>query len=193
MQGYYGKPGETQQVLDAEGWFCTGDIGLLDEDGYLVITDRKKELLKTAGGKFVAPAPIENLLKTSPFIVNAMVVGDRRKFGFVAPLVPDFAAIEAAARQAGREFSTPGQMKGDEWVRNLLWREVERLTRWKFRPNTRSRSGSRCSTAISPVHSQDELTYTLKLKRRQSIEKHYQGNMIRAALCGRRGPLTSLV
>ncbi len=101
MQGYYRKPEETRQVLTADGWFCTGDIGRLDADGYLIITDRKKELLKTAGGKFVAPAPIENLLKTSRFIANAIVVGDRRKF-VSALIVPDFAAIEAEARKAGR-------------------------------------------------------------------------------------------
>ncbi len=70
MQGYYNKPAETAQVITPDGWFCTGDIGRLDADGYLIITDRKKELLKTAGGKFVAPAPIENLLKTSRFIIE---------------------------------------------------------------------------------------------------------------------------
>ena len=79
MQGYYNKPGDTRAVFTPDGWFCTGDIGKLDADGYLSITDRKKELLKTGGGKFVAPAPIENLLKTSPFIANAMVAGEKRR------------------------------------------------------------------------------------------------------------------
>src|SRR5208282_993773 len=112
MQGYYHKPDETRQVFTPDGWFCTGDIGRLDEDGYLVITDRKKELLKTAGGKFVAPAPIENLLKTSPYVANAMVVGDKRKFTSVL-IVGNFSAIAAAARQGGHEISTPAQMISD--------------------------------------------------------------------------------
>jgi long-chain acyl-CoA synthetase len=98
-----------------------------------------------------------------------MVVGDRRKF-VSALLVPDFAAIEAAARQAGREFSTPGQMKADEWVRNLLSREVERLTAG-FAPYEKPKRFTVLDRDFAYSH--DELTYTLKLKRRV-IEKHYE-------------------
>ena len=106
MQGYYRKPDQTREVFTPEGWFCTGDIGRFDQDGFLIITDRKKELLKTAAGKFVAPAPIENLLKTSALIANAIVVGDRRKFVSVL-IVPNFPGIEAEAREAGRELPVP--------------------------------------------------------------------------------------
>jgi long-chain acyl-CoA synthetase len=169
MQGYYRKPEETKQVLTSDGWFCTGDIGKLDADGYLIITDRKKELLKTAGGKFVAPAPIENLLKTSRFIVNAIVVGDRRKF-VSALIVPDFAAIEADARKAGRELATPAQVASDPWVRELLSSEIERLTA----PLAQYEKPKRFAVLSQDFsYASGELTYTMKLKRRV-IEQHYQ-------------------
>jgi long-chain acyl-CoA synthetase len=79
MKGYYNKPQETAEALK-DGWFATGDIGELDAEGYLRITDRKKDLLKTSGGKYVAPQPIENALKLHPCVVNAIVIGDRQKF-----------------------------------------------------------------------------------------------------------------
>jgi long-chain acyl-CoA synthetase len=165
MQGYYHKPRETQDAFTADGWFCTGDIGRLDEDGYLVITDRKKELLKTAGGKFVAPAPIENQLKTSPFIANAMVVGDRRKFVSVL-IVPDLAAIELAGRRAGREFT---QVVSDPWVRDLLSREIERLTE-SLAQYEKPKRFALLEQDFS--YQNGELTYTLKMKRRV-IEQRY--------------------
>ena len=168
MQGYYRKPDQTREVFTTDGWFCTGDIGRLDPDGYLIITDRKKELLKTAGGKFVAPAPIENILKTSRFISNAMVVGDKRKF-VSALIVPDFAAIEVAARQAGREFSTPSQMISDSWVRDLLSGEIERLTQ-SLAQYERPKRFALLEQDFS--YQNGELTYTLKMKRRVIDERY---------------------
>lgn len=168
MQGYYNKPEETRATFTADGWFCTGDIGNLDADGYLSITDRKKELLKTAGGKFVAPAPIENLLKTSRFIANAMVVGEKRKFVSVL-LVPDSAAIEAEARKLGKEFSSEAQVAKDGWVHELLSREMEHLTA----PLAQYEKPKRFAVLEHDFsYAKDELTYTLKLKRRV-IEQHY--------------------
>jgi long-chain acyl-CoA synthetase len=79
MKGYYNKPEETAKVM-IDGWFATGDIGELDADGYLKITDRKKDLFKTSGGKYIAPSVIEGRLKLSPRILNAVVIGDARKF-----------------------------------------------------------------------------------------------------------------
>ncbi len=109
MQGYYRKPEETRATISPDGWLATGDIGRLDADGYLTITDRKKELLKTAGGKLIAPAPIENALKSSPYILNAVVVGDRRPY-LAALIVPNFATVQARAQQSGVTISSAKQM-----------------------------------------------------------------------------------
>ncbi len=168
MQGYYHKPEETRATFNSDGWLMTGDIGHVDEDGYLLITDRKKELLKTAGGKFVAPAPIENLLKTSPLIANAMVVGDRRKF-VAALVVVNFAGIEEGARKAGREFATHAQMLADSWVRDLYTRELDRL----MAPLAQYERPKRFALLEQDFsYANGELTYTMKLKRRV-IEKRY--------------------
>jgi long-chain acyl-CoA synthetase len=169
MQGYYNKPDQTREVITPDGWLLTGDIGRVDEDGYLIITDRKKELLKTAGGKFVAPAPIENLLKTSPLITNAMVVGDRRKFTSVLVVV-NFAGIEEEARKSGREFSTHAQMLADSWVRDLYTHELERL----MAPLAQYEKPKRFALIEKDfTYANGELTYTMKLKRRV-IEERYQ-------------------
>jgi long-chain acyl-CoA synthetase len=98
MKGYYGLPEETAQVLDREGWFRTGDIGVLDEDGCLRITDRKKDLIKTSGGKFVAPQELETALRAHPLVSQAVVIGDRRPF--VAALIT--LSEEGAARWAAQ-------------------------------------------------------------------------------------------
>jgi long-chain acyl-CoA synthetase len=168
MQGYYKKPEETRKTIPEDGWLRSGDIGRLDEDGYLIITDRKKELLKTAAGKFVAPALIENLLKTSPLIANALAVGDRRKFVSVL-VVPNCAALEAEAAQQGREFANTARMIADDWTRQLMAREIERLTE-RLAQYEKPKRFALIEQDFTFANGQ--LTYTLKLKRR-IIEQTY--------------------
>lgn len=169
MQGYYRKPDQTREAFTPDGWLRTGDIGHLDEDGYLVITDRKKELLKTAAGKFVAPQLIENRLKSSPFITNAIVVGDKRKFISVL-IVPNFATVEAKARAAGKSFSSPAEIAADPWVQDLIGAEVERLcaTLAQYEKPKRFALLSEDFTIAN-----GELTLTMKMKRR-IIEQRYK-------------------
>jgi len=106
MCGYYGRPEETRAVLEPDGWLHTGDIGTLDRDGYLTITDRKKDLIVTSGGKTVAPQPIENELRRHPLIAEAVLVGDRRTF-IAALLAPDFPALERRLAELEMPGGTP--------------------------------------------------------------------------------------
>jgi len=167
MQGYYRKPEATREALGSDGWLRTGDIGLLDADGYLVITDRKKELLKTAAGKFVAPAPIEIKLRTSPYIANAMVVGDTKKF-VSALIVPNQTAIAAKARAEG--IALEGEkISNDAWARELISGEIERLTEnlAQYEKPKRFALIEKDFTVAG-----GELTHALKLKRRVVLQEY---------------------
>ncbi|HEY0510825.1 MAG TPA: long-chain fatty acid--CoA ligase [Thermoanaerobaculia bacterium] len=168
MQGYWGMEKETAEVIDAEGWFHTGDIGELDPDGYLRITDRKKELIINAYGKNVAPAPIENALKGSRFIGQAVVIGDRRKF-LSALLVPDFEALKPWAEKQGIPAADNGRLIADPKVREQIGREVEavnanlagfeKIVAWELLPNEFTLETG-------------EITPTLKIKRRVINQKY---------------------
>ncbi|MGC9363366.1 MAG: AMP-dependent synthetase/ligase [Fidelibacterota bacterium] len=105
MKGYFKNDDATAEVLDKDGWFYTGDIGLFDEDGYLVITDRKKNLIVTSGGKNVAPQPMENVLVTSKWIEQILALGDKQKF-VSALIVPSFPNLEAWAKEKGLRFES---------------------------------------------------------------------------------------
>jgi long-chain acyl-CoA synthetase len=126
MKGYYKMPGETAEAF-VDGWFKTGDIGVLDADGFLTITDRKKDLIVTAGGKNVAPQPIENILKTNPYIANAVVTGDRRRF-ISALVVPNFEKLEEYARFCKIPFADRVDLVRSEPVVDFVKSEIDRAT-----------------------------------------------------------------
>jgi long-chain acyl-CoA synthetase len=123
MKGYYNKPEATAEAIDGEGWFHTGDIGHLDEDGYLVITDRKKDLIVLTGGKKAAPQPIENELKKSPFIELPIVLGDRHKF-LAAVIVPNFDRLREHVASANWDVDWD-RLDADPRVRALIQREID--------------------------------------------------------------------
>ena len=126
MRGYYKDEKATREAM-AGGWFHTGDIGRLDEDGFLTITDRKKDLIVTSGGKNVAPQPIESLILATPYIENIVVVGAERKF-IAALVVPDFTRLEAYARSHGIAFRDRAELCRREEIVSLLEAEIDRAT-----------------------------------------------------------------
>jgi long-chain acyl-CoA synthetase len=126
MKGYYKKEAETAEVFEGD-WFFTGDIGHLDEEGFLVITDRKKDIIVTAGGKNVAPQQIENLLKTNPYISNAVVVGDKRKF-ISALIVPNLPKLESYAGDHNIPFESGSDLIKNEKILEFLLAEVDKST-----------------------------------------------------------------
>lgn len=173
MKGYYKMEAETEEALE-EGWFHTGDIGHLDEDDFLVITDRKKDMIVTAGGKNVAPQPIQNLLKTNPYISNAMVIGDRRKF-ISALIVPNFEKLEEYAESNNIPFDDMSDLVKNEIVMNFMQSEVERST-----PELSSYEKVKKIALLDREFEieKGEITPTLKVKR-NIIEKMYK-NLIDA-------------
>jgi long-chain acyl-CoA synthetase len=134
MKGYYNRPDLTAEVIDAEGWFHTGDIGEIVGNGFLKITDRKKEIFKTAGGKYVAPQTLENKFKESPLVEQVMVIGENRKFPS-ALIVPNFPALEAWCEKKGIAYTNPEQMVQNPEVLDKYQREVDRYNasfgRWE--------------------------------------------------------------
>jgi long-chain acyl-CoA synthetase len=127
MTGYWNKPEETRAVFTEDGWFKTGDIGSLDKDGYLTITDRKKELLKTSGGKYIAPQPIEQLIKSSRFVNQAVVIGNDRNFA-AALIVPDWEQLEAYAKLKGLNLQTREEFCRHPRIIDLFQRQIAART-----------------------------------------------------------------
>jgi long-chain acyl-CoA synthetase len=168
MMGYYNKPDETRAVFTDDGWFKTGDIGTLDEDGFLRITDRKKELFKTSGGKYIAPQPIEQLIKGSRFVNQVVLVGNERKFP-AALIVPDWEQLQSYAELKGLEARTPAELIKHPRIINLFERQVSALTEnlAQFEKVKRLALLEQELTIEG-----GELTPTLKVKRRVVDEKY---------------------
>jgi long-chain acyl-CoA synthetase len=169
MKGYYQKPEATREAIDAAGWFHTGDVGDLDVEGFLRITDRKKDLIVTAGGKNIAPQPIENAVKANKFVSNAVMLGDKRRFTIML-VVPNFVNLEAWARHKALTFADQAALIALPEVRGKLEREALGMMRdlahyevpKKFLP-----------LLNDFTIENGELTPTLKVKRRV-VEQHYQ-------------------
>ena len=122
MKGYFNHPVATAEAIDANGWFHTGDIGTL-EDGLLRITDRKKDIIVTAGGKNIAPQPIENQVKTNKYVAQAVMIGDRRKFPLIL-VVPDFDQLERWATYKNIPWKDHRDLIANPLVRAKMEREV---------------------------------------------------------------------
>jgi len=168
MLGYYHKDEDTKAAFTNDGWFRTGDIGNIDKDGFLCITDRKKELFKTSGGKYIAPSPIEQMLRSSRFVSQAVLVGNERKFP-AALIVPNFEMLESYAKLKELEIETPREFCTHPRILDLFTRQIETVTPGlsKF---------EKVKTFALLEHEltveNGELTPTLKIKRRVVNEKY---------------------
>ncbi len=167
MKGYFNNDEATAEVIDSEGWFYTGDIGLIDEDGFIKITDRKKNIIVLSNGKNVAPQPIESQLIQSPFINQIMLVGNERK-NVAALIVPNFDALKSWGTENGLDTSEISKMLKTREVQQHIQKEIrERLT--DFADFEQVRRFALLEREFS--QEEDEMTPTLKLKRNVIIEK----------------------
>jgi long-chain acyl-CoA synthetase len=168
FQSYWNKPDETEGAF-VDGWFKTGDIGKLDSDDFLSVTDRKKDLIKTSGGKFIAPQPIENSLKHNALIAEAVVLGDKRKFPAVL-IAPSFPLLEVWARTHHLPFSSRQELVSQPQVRDLYEGIVEALNE-KLARFEKLKRVILVAEEFSPHNG--TLTASLKLRRR-AVEERYR-------------------
>jgi long-chain acyl-CoA synthetase len=167
MRGYYRNEEATRAALD-DGWFHTGDVGRLDSDHYLFITDRLKDLLVTAGGKKVAPQPIEARLKTSKWVSEAVLLGDRRPC-VVALIVPNFSNLETEAKARGWAYATLDELLEHGEVRTLYQSLVDQVNA-ELAPFEKIKNFALLERELS--QESGELTPTLKVKRRVIMEQY---------------------
>jgi len=168
MLGYYHKEQATKDAFTDDGWFRTGDIGTIDADGYLKITDRKKELFKTSGGKYIAPSPIEQLIKGSRFVNQVVLVGNERKFP-AALIVPNFEMLASYAELKGLDLKTPADFCSHSRIIDLLERQVASVTE-NLSQHEKVKKIALLEGELTVEGG--ELTPTLKVKRRVVDEKY---------------------
>jgi long-chain acyl-CoA synthetase len=168
FKGYWNRADETENAF-LDGWFKTGDIGNVDADGFLSVTDRKKELIKTSGGKFIAPQPIENSLKLNPFVATSAIIGDRRKFAFVI-VSPNFALLEGWARTNDVAFASRAELIASPKVQALYEGIIEEVNRNLARFEKLKRV---LLVADEFTAENGALTPTMKLRRRV-VEDRYR-------------------
>jgi len=168
MRGYYNKPEETRAVFTGDGWFKTGDIGTLDQDGFLRITDRKKELFKTSGGKYISPQPIEQAIKASRFVNQVVLIGAERKFP-AALVVPVWEQLESYCKLKGIEFKSHSELCHHPRIIDLIQRQIDGLT-----PNLAKYERIKKVALLENEFTIEggELTPTLKVKRRVIDQKY---------------------
>jgi long-chain acyl-CoA synthetase len=167
MMGYYKNEEETKEVIK-DGWFHTGDIGRLDEDEFLYITDRKKELIVTSGGKNIAPQPIENMIKTSPYVNQVVCIGDKRKF-VSALIVPNWEKLEEYAKSSGINYTTRRELTKNKDILDFMLQEVERVTPG-LAPFEKVKKIALLEKELTIE--EGEITPTLKVKRRVIDQKY---------------------
>jgi long-chain acyl-CoA synthetase len=159
--GYFQQEDANREAF-VDGWFCTGDLGTLDADGYLSITGRKKSLFKTSGGKYVSPDKLENLFQGHPYVAQILVVGNARRF-VSALIVPNFAGLEAHARREGIEFESREDLVVNPTIQAFMARQVEEATQW-LAPHEKIRQFTLLATEFTI--GSGELTPTQKIRRR---------------------------
>jgi long-chain acyl-CoA synthetase len=168
FMGYLNLPEKTAETFTPDGWLRTGDVGLVDADGYFKITDRMKDIIITAGGKNVTPSEIENELKFSPYITDAVVVGDRRPYLTVIVMI-DQENVEKFAQDHDIPFSNYASLTRAPEIQALIWDEIERVNR-RFARVEQVKKFWLLETLLTAED--DELTPTMKLKRK-FVEKKY--------------------
>ncbi|EWS64441.1 Long-chain-fatty-acid--CoA ligase FadD15 [Hydrogenophaga sp. T4] len=168
FMGYLNLPEKTAETIDADGWLHTGDVGLVDEEGFFRITDRMKDIIITAGGKNITPSELENELKFSPYVTDAVVIGDKRAYLTVIIMI-DQENVEKYAQDNDVPFSNYASLTRAPEVQALIQAEIDRVNK-KFARVEQIKKFFLLDTQLSAED--EELTPTMKLKRKLVQQKY---------------------